>query len=60
MLPDADAVSGAIDRLLNRARVLTAVEAASIGTVVAAWSAPLGLAVAIGVAIVPLARHVAS
>jgi hypothetical protein len=52
VLPDADAVSGAIDRLLNRARVLTAVEAASIGTVVAAWSAPLGLAVAIGVAIV--------
>src|SRR5215467_1102693 len=50
--PEASVLLRRIDALVARARIATALESAAIGAVVAAWSIPAGLAVAVIVAAV--------
>jgi hypothetical protein len=50
--PDGRVLAGRIDRLVTRARLMTALESAGLGAAVAVWSLPAGFAVAVIVAAV--------
>jgi hypothetical protein len=50
--PDARVLAHQLDRLVTRVRLTTAVESAGLGLAVAAWSVPVGLAVAVIIAAV--------
>ena len=52
MSPDARVLARQLDRLVTRVRLTTAVESAGLGVAVAAWSVPVGLAVAVIIAAV--------